>query len=273
MFKISTFILCCTLFGFGRVMADEIEGLDAEVEETMAESEATSQQSKYMRERAMKEREEAVTEQRRAQEKRAEAESKRRSAQAEVLRQEKEITRLQGERAKHQKDRAVAEREIAKQEKLQQVSTAKLNKVKGEVEALRGLREEQRQKLSQLKQQNQDLSLQTVRAQTDFNEKKAEFTRAQGQLKVNQQKLNQTQKENSRKKLELQKQMEKLKSDYRTVKERNAAVAADVQRQNAENAKLQSQVKYGQSELNNARARGQQQRRMPASKAKRPAGY
>src|ERR1044072_8232584 len=143
-------IFCTVWMCPAHVHAVDMDSVDAEVEESMADSDAVARQTKLTRDEARKEAQENSREQRIANQRKAAADAKKRDAGKDPARKEAEISRLQKEKARAIQEQKLANAQIAKQEQILKVSQAKLQKMRGELEAVKQLRAEQKKKLSEM---------------------------------------------------------------------------------------------------------------------------
>ncbi len=165
------------------------DDFDAEVEESMAERDATTAQARAMKLRAEREEAEAEARKKEAQKMKAAADARHKQAEIELVQLDQDIKASRAEQEQSKKEKAAAEKSIAKHEAKLKEGMALLQKLRGENEALRKLRDEQVAKIAAIDQKTTETEEGSKMAQLALENGKQEFEKGKLDLKAAQDRL------------------------------------------------------------------------------------
>jgi chromosome segregation ATPase len=228
------------------VRADDFE---AEAEDVMLESDATSEAAKQAKDRAAREKQELDKAKREAEGMKMRAEIRKRHSGEELADAEKEERALRAERDKNVKMKIAAEKEIAVMEAKLKAGLEKRNKTKGELEAIKQLREEQKKKISDLNKQIIETKAANKNLVEEVAAAKAEYEKGRIEDKKAQSELEKAKVDSAKKKQQLETQIQQWKSQYKASKDRTAASEAQARQIQMDLAKKEEQAKYAESEV------------------------
>lgn len=231
------------------------DDFDAEVEESMAETDATTVQAKWARERQIKEANEAARLKREGEASKAVTISKLKQAEKELADAERETKRLQAEQAQHKKEKAANDKAVAAADKKLKTQIAKVDKLKGENEALRKLREEQTAKLADLALKTKDAETATVKLKEQVEVSKAEFQKSKADEKSAQERLKIAESERAKKQIAVQAEVERLRAQHMENKRKTEVIEADIRAKRQGLSKMEEEVKIAEAEVKAGEAR------------------
>lgn len=256
--NIILFILVNLLFGGGKLVAQEMGEIEADVEETISDSEAAKAQAQETKDRAVKEKEETAVARHQAEKARQVAAGKKQEAGKELKRLDKEIQGYKNEQAQLKAQLEKHNHDISHSETSIQDGQARAEKTKSALQALQGLRSEKIVKIAELTKKQGEVTAETMALNQQVTEAKADFDKSHADEKAATKKLAKLKSAQAQRKAVVDAQVAKLKASNKVTQDKVAAIENEIRQSRQKVGKLDDEVKAAEGEVQTSDARLQE---------------